>query len=129
MHNILLKLNTFFQSKTTARVALLGLLLIGVFIFRDYGLGWDEPDQMETGRVSYVYAFHHDNSLYNFVNKDYGVAFEMPVWMAQMFIQKKFNATLKQQFYLKHLIIHLLFLFSIFCFYRKDENESEIVNN
>ena len=118
MHNILLKLNTFFQSKTTARVALLGLLLIGVFIFRDYGLGWDEPDQMETGRVSYVYAFHHDNSLYNFVNKDYGVAFEMPVWMAQMFIQKKFNATLKQQFYLKHLIIHLLFLFSIFCFYR-----------
>ena len=35
-------------------------LVIGMMVYKDYGVAWDDPIQRDLGLVSYNYAFHKD---------------------------------------------------------------------
>lgn len=95
-------------------VLFLPLLLFGILNYPDYGLAWDEHTQHEIGMVSYNYLVHGDDVLLNYLDKDYGVAFELPL----IFLEKIFGLEDTRSIYqMRHLVAHLFFLFCLFCGY------------
>ncbi len=64
-------------------------IIISLFTFKDYGVSWDEFAQRLTGTINYNYVFLNDNELLDFYDRDYGVAFELPL----IIIEKSFNIT------------------------------------
>lgn len=70
------------------------ILVLGLFVFDDYGISWDEPVQRQTGLVSAKYVLErfspltlprrynnapHIPDLLTYHDKNYGVAFELPL--------------------------------------------------
>jgi len=85
--------------------------LIGLLTFDIYGVGWDEGMQRNSGLVSWDYIFNGDNLLLTYGDKDYGVAFELPL----IFFEKIFRLqTEREIFLMRHLVTHLFFLFGAF---------------
>jgi len=103
----------FLHLKITARTAFFLLIVCGILIFQDYGIGWDEPSQIDMAKRSYDYAFHNDTSFLHFKYRDYGMAFDMPLYVVQQFLPG-----LKEQYTFKHLMVHLFFLLAVYCFYK-----------
>lgn len=90
--------------------------LIALMTYSSYGLSWDESVQRHSGYVSFNYVFHNefygDHELDNWEDKDYGVAFELPLFI----IEKIFSLSDSRDIYLmRHLVTHLFFLIS--CYY------------
>jgi hypothetical protein len=107
-----LSINLEWLKRYWALVLLVTFVIIGVLTFKDYGLSWDEPQSREDGQVTYNYIFNADKSLLTFKDRDYGVAFELPL----MIVEKAFGMTdTRNIFFLRHLLTHLFFLFSAFC--------------
>jgi len=76
--------------------------ILGLMIHADYGVSWDEPVSRTNGVVNLKYVAEKlapsiikgDSAknipdLYNWPDKDYGVAFEMPVAVLELFLQLK----------------------------------------
>jgi hypothetical protein len=107
--------------------ALLGLGLANV---RDYGISWDEPRQREIGGASARYAAETlapslvDSTLRSFpelatfVDRDYGVAFEMPAFVLEWLLG---ISDTRDSFMLRHLLTFLLFVGGVFAVYRLAE--------
>lgn len=90
------------------------LLCFGIFNFSDYGISWDEEAQREIGTVSYNYLVHDDPQLLKYRDRDYGVAFELPL----IGLEKLFGLEDSRDVYLmRHLVTHLFFLFCLWCGY------------
>ncbi len=53
------------------------VLAIGVFLFDDYGMSWDEPVQRELGNANWNYVLNGNDSLFNLINKYHGPFIEM----------------------------------------------------
>ncbi|MFT4523563.1 MAG: hypothetical protein ACI8ZN_002518 [Bacteroidia bacterium] len=86
-------------------------IIIGYFITQDFGVSWDEYTQRATAQFNYEYIFEGNQRLKTYPDRDYGVAFEMPVY----FLQKALKYTDTRDIYhLRHFCTHLLFLFSCF---------------
>jgi hypothetical protein len=87
---------------------------IAIFSYDEYGIGWDEINQRQIGTVNYNYVFSGNQELLTFFDRDYGVAFELPL----ILIEKAFNLTDTRSVYLmRHLVTHLFFLLgAFFCF-------------
>ncbi len=101
--------------KHTGRIILCTMVLIAFLSFDHYGIGWDEPQQRETGIVNYKYIFSGDNSLLQWPDRDYGVAFELPL----IFIEKALNLNQTREIYLmRHLLTHLFFLLGAYFLFR-----------
>ncbi|MAY84014.1 MAG: hypothetical protein CMP59_07770 [Flavobacteriales bacterium] len=82
-------------------------ILIGLLSYDQYGIAWDEHSQREIGMVSYEYVFENDTTLLNWKDKDYGVAFELPL----IFIEKTLGLDNSRHIYLmRHWVAHLFFL-------------------
>ncbi len=87
------------------------MILLALISFDEYGVSWDEPQQRRTGEVSYNYVFSKDSSLLTWKDRDYGVAFELPL----IILEKTFNLTDSRNIYLmRHLVTHLFFLLSCY---------------
>jgi hypothetical protein len=83
------------------------MLIIALMTFDNYGMSWDESIQRKTGQVNYDYVFSDDNSLSTWKDKDYGVAFELPLIM----LEKVFNLKDSRDIYIfRHLVTHIFFL-------------------
>src|ERR1700683_5217775 len=78
------------------------LLLLGISLYRDYGISWDESKQRLTGAVTLNYlaeAFHVPAaslpwkekfpSLATYPDRDYGVAFEAPAFALEQLLRLK----------------------------------------
>ncbi|MEZ4938846.1 MAG: glycosyltransferase family 39 protein [Crocinitomicaceae bacterium] len=90
-------------------------LLIACFTYQHYGISWDENTQRKTGIISYNYIFDDDNSLKEWKDKDYGVAFELPL----IIVERAFNITDTREISLmRHFLSHLFFLVAALCLYR-----------
>ena len=110
-------------------------LLVGLFIYKDFGLGIEEHFQRKSGFywLNYILNFtEYDNlkELANFKFKEiesftpnitnieshkyYGVIFDLPL----AFIEVYFDITGPDIFYLRHLLIFLIFFISGILFYR-----------
>jgi hypothetical protein len=88
-------------------------VVLGSFIFRDYGIPWDEEALMMNGKMSYDYLFRGDPSLFNYPDRDYGVALELPLYIIQNLFSDPLNI-----FYFRHACIHVLFLVGLWALYK-----------
>lgn len=92
-------------------------LLVGVGIFKDYGISNDEPTERNKGIMAVRYAMFRDQEL--LTHKDsrhYGTAFEMLL----VAIEKILNLTKDPRaiYLMRHLVTFLLFYTGVFFFYR-----------
>lgn len=95
-------------------VLLLFAIVIGLYCYKDYGVGWDEPLQRDMGVVSFNYIFNGDTTLYHYPDRDHGTGFELPLYLAE----KAFHITDSRDVYLmRHLVSYLFFVFSMFAGY------------
>lgn len=90
-------------------------LLIGLGIYKDYGLSWDENRNHENGKKSFNYVFKGDRSLWTYSDRYYGVAFELPLYMIEKILRLE---TSRQVFLMRHLATFLMFFLGLVFFYR-----------
>lgn len=107
------------------------LLLIGVVVFDDYGIPWDEGTTRHIGIVSAKYivttiypgatekfpALNNVIDLNEFIDRDYGVIFLTPLAVLESVIFG-FNGDLYKVIRFRHLVVFLVFFISIIVFYR-----------
>lgn len=90
------------------------ILFLGLNIYKDYGISWDETAQRETGLTIYNYVFEGNQALLEYKDRDYGAGFELPLIMAE----KLLNLDDSRDIYLmRHLANFLLFYLSVIFFY------------
>ena len=121
------------SSKYFVTLFFLGLVALGLLIFKDYGFALDEHVNRENGAVSMRYilsiiehllgieiqwaksalfSFHGDLGSYR--DRDYGVAFDLPA----MLLERMFHIdTSRNQFLLRHLLTYFVFLLGLRSFY------------
>ncbi|MBS3912913.1 MAG: phospholipid carrier-dependent glycosyltransferase [Bacteroidetes bacterium] len=86
-------------------------VIIGLLVFKDYGISWDETIMRELGYMDYDYITKGGEYK---PNPHYGVVTELPLVLLEL----KLNITDYQKIYfMRHLFVHLLFLISAFGFY------------
>lgn len=103
------------------------LLVLGLAVFPDYGVPWDEPRQRVIGGVTVRYVLQQiapsrplpaslpDSPLATFADRDYGVAFEAPAVAMELLL----GLTDSRDVYLmRHLLTYLVFLGGVFAVYR-----------
>ena len=108
------------------RLYFLGLIFIGIFIFKDFGISWDEPISRNNGAVSVKYALetiapgllfkdaHLIPNLKDYRDQDYGVAFEAPTFI----LEKILGLTQAKDIYLfRHLLTFFVFLAGVAALY------------
>jgi len=89
-------------------------LIIGLFVFRDYGVSWDEPAQRDPGLLSYNYIFFDNQALFTTPTDNHGAGFELLL----VFFEKWMNLTDSRDVYLmRHIAAHIFFLISVFAGY------------
>lgn len=89
--------------------------LVGIFIFRHYGISWDESTSRDNGLIAYQYVTGQNRKLLTYTDRDYGTAFELPLVMIEKAAGK---TSLQQIYYLRHLLIFLFFFTSVLFFYK-----------
>jgi hypothetical protein len=104
----------------TGRVVVLGffaaLLAVGLGIYRDYGISWDELDTRAlVGLGNYRFFSRGDRAVLGNHLKYYGPAFEVFL----VFVERKCGlASPRSVFLMRHLLTFLLFYLAVVCFYR-----------
>jgi hypothetical protein len=98
-------------------------LIVGLFVYDDYGMSWDESLQRDHGLVSAKYVDHwidyskhsfHWQDLYDYPHRYYGVWFSMPMAWLEKSLEL---TTFRQYFHLRHLSVFLLFWLAGVIFY------------
>ena len=108
---------------------------IGLAVYSDYGISWDEPQSRMNGEVNFKYVseklapswaagkFNNTPKLHEWMDKDYGVAFELPLYAIEKIVKPRDERDI---FLLRHLITFLYssigawFLYKIICLRYKD---------
>lgn len=106
------------------------LIALGLNIFKDYGISFDEPVSRENGAISLnhifkkfdISVFNHDQEIKKFQtdlntyrDRDYGVAFDLSVFALERLLQIDDS---RQQYLFKHALTYLMFLAGVFAVYR-----------
>lgn len=101
--------------------------IIGISIYKDYGVSWDEPTHRQ---IAMVTAKHLATiflpgcqsaellslpPLSEYAAKQYGVIFDLPMYIIEVLLGYK--STMPEIFYLRHLCTFLLFYISVFFFF------------
>src|SRR4051812_31334136 len=94
---------------------MVALLMLGLFIYKDYGVSWDEVAMREIGEVNLQFMrTGNDSLMQHFANKDHGASFEVPLrWIEDVTQVKDFGAIIAQ----RHLCSYLFYLLGIWCGY------------
>src|SRR3990167_5699592 len=75
-------------------------LFIGISIFKDYGISWDEKTQRITGIISFQYVVKGDKELLAYHDRYFGPVFEIPL----VAVEKIFKLTKDRDIFLmRHL--------------------------
>ncbi len=105
------------------------LTLLGIFIFPDYGVSWDESTSRTNGMVSLKHAlkltgseFLKDDAVLQefkipldaYSDRDYGVAFEIPLAAAERLLELNDS---RSQYLFRHLATYLIFVLGVFAVY------------
>jgi hypothetical protein len=89
-------------------------LFVGLTVYVDYGVSYDEESARNFGVVSFNYVFNGDTSLLTYHDRVYGVATELPL----IIIEKLLGLTDSRDIFLmRHLCTFLLFYISVYFFY------------
>jgi len=85
-------------------------LLVSLFTYKDYGMGWDEPTQRNPGIVSFNYIYHGSQQLFQSISDNHGAGYELLL----VFIEKGLRLkTYPAIFEMRHIVTHVFFLISI----------------
>ena len=92
--------------KPVVSVFLVALLLLGLGIFRDYGLSWDESIQRQYGKMVYSYITEGDEEVLGDRHRHYGPVFQVLLYS----MEKVFGLEDSRSIYLmRHLATFLVF--------------------
>jgi len=102
------------KTHTFALVLLAIFFILGLFIYKDYGISWDEPIQRKLGIDNYNYVTRVDKELLKNSDRLYGPSFEL-----FLIILEKISGTKNPQkiYYLRHLATFSLYFASVVTFY------------
>ncbi len=90
-------------------------LIVGLSIYRDYGVSWDEPLQKEIGMANLRFILGHEDPLMSMKDRFYGPFFELFLLGAEL---KLFSPASDQDIYfLRHLLTFLTFFVGTVFFY------------
>jgi TM2 domain-containing membrane protein YozV len=110
-------------------------LAIGISVYKNYGLSWDEPTHRQIASVTAKYlatflmpGFHSPEfaplpPLAEYSAKQYGVIFDLPMYVADVLLG--YNGTMPEAYYMRHFCTFLLFYISVFFFYLIVRNRFE----
>jgi hypothetical protein len=92
----------------------LSFLLVGILIFRDYGINWDEPVHEWRGQAFLDYVLHGDRRLINHEHeRNYGSFPDVILAAAERLVERD-----SRTIYLtRHLILFLIFCLGVWFFY------------
>jgi hypothetical protein len=90
-------------------------VLLGLYVFRDYGLPWDEPVQRTLGRQAWRFAFEGNPAYLSNPDRYYGVAFEMALFAAERLLGLEGQA--RDVFRMRHLLNFLAFWGASLCLF------------
>ena len=93
-----------------AAVCLLAALA-GALALDDYGVVWDEPEQRQIGQAALDYATGESDELLTLIGREYGVAFELPLILAERALGLEDSRSI---YLLRHLLTHLFFIAAAF---------------
>ena len=105
----------------------LAYLAIGLSVYKDYGISWDEPTHRQIASVNAKYLsgiffpglhipqFAALPPLAEYSAKQYSVVFDLPMYVADLLLG--YNGNMPEAYYLRHLGNFLLFYISVFFFY------------
>jgi len=102
--------------KIIACIFFLIFLCIGITIFKDYGISYDERATRGIGGMALRYVVLGDKSLFTYSQRDYGPAFEMLLGVIEVILNLSDNP--RAIFLMRHLVTFLLFYTAVFFFYR-----------
>jgi len=122
------KFMTFMESHSK-KLSFLFLFLLGLWLYKDYGISWDESTSRYNGIVSLNYVanlfgfpitdhFGNVKSLHAYFDRDYGVAFEMPSALIEYVFSIKDSQDI---FFMRHLLTYIFFLFGAYSVYQLSE--------
>lgn len=102
-------------------------LTIGLSVYKDYGISWDEPTHREIAMVSAKYVasifmpgFENQElaslpPMAEYSARQYGVIFDLPMYAAERLLG--YNRSMPEIYYMRHLCTFLLFYISVFFFF------------
>lgn len=102
-------------------------LIIGISVYKDYGISWDEPTHRQIAMVTAKYVasilmpgFEHPElaslpPLAESSTRQYGVIFDLPMYVAEILLG--YNGSMPEIYYMRHLCTFLLFYISVFFFF------------
>jgi hypothetical protein len=89
-------------------------LILGIFLFDDYGISWDEPIQRDLGNANWNFILHGDDSLFRLINKYHGPFAEIIEVAPEKILQLHDERII---FLSRHLLNYLIFwIGSVFLF-------------
>ena len=113
--------------RITVALCFLCLLVVGLSIYRDYGISWDEPSQRLIGAVTVKYI----NSIFapskitesakrlpdlkEFYDRDYGVAFEFPVSVLVGLLRID---DIRDVYMFRHLLTFFVYFTGVYAIYK-----------
>jgi hypothetical protein len=100
-----------FNRKTIEILFFAAFLVVGLSIYRDFGLHWDSFSQTYIGEINYRYIASRDPALLTFKNRYYGPAFEVFLYLITRGLPER------ELFFTRHLAIFLTFYLGVFSFY------------
>lgn len=89
-------------------------LFIGVFIFKDYGIAWDEPAHRQIGYINFNYVLKGDKTLLYDTEQDHGPFIELPLVFVERALKLKDTRTI---YFVRHLLNFIIFYISVIFFY------------
>ncbi len=91
-----------------------GAIILALFIYKDYGISWDEPLQRTVGIASYDYVFNGSKDLLTIKDKNYGAGYEL----LMIVLERSLHLTDSRDVYLaRHLAGHMFFLLACLALY------------
>ena len=117
----------FKKTRVFVLIFFLVYLIIGISVYKDYGISWDEPTHREIASVTAKYLasiflptfqpaeFASLPPLAEYSAKQYGVIFDLPMYVADVLLGH--NGKMPEAYYMRHLCTFLLFYASVFFFF------------
>lgn len=86
-------------------------LVLGLLVYQQYGLAWDEPLQTNIGQRNWNYIKNRDPKFLTFNDRYYGPAYEL------VLLRLTYNADTRQMYLDRHLYNFLFFFAGVVAFY------------
>lgn len=124
MEHVSIRAKGAFWPRLLAALALLAMLAVGRYTYRDYGITVDETVERNSTLISYQYAFEtlfgkdlalSDQPLETYKDRYYGVTLQMPTVVAEHLTG--FTMPSRDIYMMRHLWTFLICLSGLACFY------------